>query len=108
MVPRLARNIKIECRLYTIRNNIYVNSDALLMIRDRLKGVRYNLTIASDASSNTFIIRGAKFHYSKRGNLLKLWAKGPLLEEVIISVSHNYYQICLVGFTNIFTGYLFI
>ena len=47
---------------------------------------------APNARSQVEIVAGARFHYKKSSGVHSIWAKGPLLSEMIISVrkkQHN-------------------
>lgn len=84
VLPRLARNIIIQCGISTIRN--ILDNAVFLTMRDRRNGIKYNLSLPNGKTSTSFIVQGAKFHYTKKGNVLKLWARGFVLEEIVISV----------------------
>ncbi|GLV41283.1 ADAM metallopeptidase with thrombospondin type 1 motif B [Carabus blaptoides fortunei] len=84
VLPRLARNILVQCGISTVRNNLH--NTVFLTMRDRRKGIKYNLSLPNGKTSTGFIVQGAKFHYSKKANVLKLWARGSILEEIVISL----------------------
>lgn len=103
--PRLARNVWIDV-------NTDPQRDTKLVIRDR-RSRQYSLASPSDLRLKTagpvpiygtvtvwtvpsikeqdtiasVVVEGARFHYERRGNREKLSARGPLLAELVVSVS---------------------
>ncbi|XP_023715341.1 A disintegrin and metalloproteinase with thrombospondin motifs 3 isoform X2 [Cryptotermes secundus] len=103
--PRLARNVWIDV-------NTDPQGDTKLVIRDR-RSRQYSLASPNDLRLKTagpvpiygtvtvwtvpsikeqdtiasVVVEGARFHYERRGNREKLSARGPLLAELVVSVS---------------------
>ncbi|KDR15277.1 A disintegrin and metalloproteinase with thrombospondin motifs 3 [Zootermopsis nevadensis] len=103
--PRLARDMRIDVTTVPER-------DVILVLRDR-RSRQYSLASPNDLrlkttgpvpiygtvtvwtvpsskeqnTSSTVIVEGAKFHYERKGSQEKLVARGPLLAELVVSVS---------------------
>jgi hypothetical protein len=103
--PRLARNVWIDVNTDPKRNT-------RLVLRDR-RSRQYSLASPNDLrlktagplpihgtvtvwtvpsakeqdTTTTVVIEGARFHYERRGGHEKLTARGPLLAELVVSVS---------------------
>jgi len=103
--PRLARDVWIDVTTIPER-------DVKLVLRDRRRR-QYSLGLPNDLKlktagpipiygtvtvwtvpsskeqeiRTTVVVEGARFHYERKGNHEKLTARGPLLAELIVSVS---------------------
>lgn len=103
--PRLARDVCINITTVPER-------DVKLVLRDR-RSRQYSLASPNDLrlktagpvpiygtvtvwtvpsskeqdTRTTVVVEGAKFHYERRGSQEKLAARGPLLAELVVSVS---------------------
>lgn len=80
VLPRLARNIQVECNISTVRDPL--DKSVKLHLRDRRKN-RYIFV----GNEDEIILKGAKFTLKKKDKNLILLAKGPTLAEIIVSVS---------------------
>ncbi|XP_069685429.1 A disintegrin and metalloproteinase with thrombospondin motifs 1-like [Periplaneta americana] len=105
--PRLARDVWIDVRTRTAHADL-----VKLVIRDR-RSRQYSLASPDDLrlklsgpvpmygtvtvwtvpatkerhTSTTVVVEGARFHYERRGDRERLWARGPLLAELVVSMS---------------------
>ncbi|XP_063227161.1 A disintegrin and metalloproteinase with thrombospondin motifs 2-like [Bacillus rossius redtenbacheri] len=70
VLPRLARNVRLE-----------VDGEVGLLLRDRRRGKQYSLD--GEAS---LVVEGARFHHLPGAGRHALWAAGPLLQELVLSV----------------------
>jgi hypothetical protein len=103
--PRLARNVRIDV-------NADPQRDMKLVLRDR-RSRQYSLASPNDLrlktvgpvpihgtvtvwtvpstkeqdTTATVVVEGARFHYERQGTHEKLSARGPLLAELVVSVS---------------------
>lgn len=78
----MAREIQIESNIST--DQYYESTVAFILKNRRLK--KYSITIPN-TGVHTEIIEGTKFFYQKFANRHNIWAKGPVLAEMVILVS---------------------
>lgn len=83
IIPRGSYNVSIEVaieRRHAHRGNV------TLTIRDARRR-RNDLTgYDSTGRGRTVIVEGAAFRSQKTGDTYEIWARGPILSEVIVSV----------------------
>lgn len=105
VLPRLARDMWINV-------STVPEKDVKLVLRDR-RSQQYSLALPSDLqlktagpvpihgtitvwtvpssteqdTSTSVVVEGARFHYERRGSHQTLRARGPLLAELVVSVS---------------------
>lgn len=79
VIPRLARHISVDANL-TI--NFGNTPTAAFILKNRMKK-KYSIPIPS-AGVHAEIIEGTKFYYKKIKGYHKIWAKSPLLVEMVV------------------------
>jgi len=105
VLPRLARDMWVNV-------STFPEKDVKLVLRDR-RSQQYSLALPSDLqlktagplpihgtitvwtvpsskeqdTSTSVVVEGARFHYERRGGRETLRARGPLLAELVVSVS---------------------
>ncbi|XP_017773383.1 PREDICTED: A disintegrin and metalloproteinase with thrombospondin motifs 3-like [Nicrophorus vespilloides] len=81
VLPRLAREIKIEANFTTTS---HLTPSVAFILKDRKRNT-HTITIPNRSSDNQ-IIEGTKFYYTKSAGFHLLWAKGPVLAEIVVLV----------------------
>jgi hypothetical protein len=81
VLPRMATRIKLEANV-TMQNK---DDPSVAFILKNRRKKKYTITIPN-TGLRTDILEGTKFYYEKSKNKHNIWAKGPVLAEMVILV----------------------
>lgn len=82
VIPKMSREIKFEANTTM---SVLIDPSVAFVLKNRRKK-RYIVTIPN-SGFHTEIVEGTKFYYKKYRNKHTIWAKGPVLAELLILVS---------------------
>lgn len=82
VIPRMAREIRFEANATM---EVLLDPLVAFILKNRRKK-RYTVTIPN-TGFHTEIVEGTKFYYKKYRSKHIVWAKGPVLAELLILVS---------------------
>lgn len=80
--PRLSREIRFEANSSM---DLLIDAPVAFILKNRRRK-KYTVTIPS-IRFHSEIVEGTKFYYRKYRNRHSIWAKGPVLAEIVILVS---------------------